>query len=92
MIGRDPRTDEPYVWCPFDSDGGDSILKLSGGGAGVGDPRERPAELVQEDVRNGIVSVETARRVYGVVLDPATLEITGRLPPGEGPRGADRGS
>ncbi len=59
---------------------GDSILKLSGGGAGVGDARQRPAELVQEDVRNGIVSIETARRVYGVVLDPTTLAITGRLP------------
>ncbi len=48
--------------------------ELAGGG-GVGHPFERPVELVLEDVRNGLVSVERAAADYGVVLDPATLIV-----------------
>jgi 5-oxoprolinase (ATP-hydrolysing) len=36
-----------------------------GGGAGFGDPRERPAALVANDVAEGIVSPEAAERDYG---------------------------
>ena len=39
------------------------------GGGGHGDPRERDPELVLEDVRQGKVSVERARDLYGVVID-----------------------
>jgi N-methylhydantoinase B len=39
-------------------------LELPGGG-GFGDPRERDPEKVQADVRNGLVSEEAAREVYG---------------------------
>ncbi len=38
------------------------------GGAGFGDPFERPAERVAEDVRNGLVSMASARDDYGVAL------------------------
>ena len=43
-------------------------LEMAGGG-GFGDPCSRPAEQVAEDVRNGIVSVASARDSYGVVID-----------------------
>lgn len=43
------------------------VLEMSGGG-GYGDPFTRPPEEVAEDVRNGLVSVERARRDYGVAL------------------------
>jgi N-methylhydantoinase B len=43
-------------------------LEMAGGG-GWGDPCARPAERVAEDVRNGVVSVESARTYYGVVID-----------------------
>ena len=43
-------------------------LEMAGGG-GFGHPHERPAEQVAEDVRNGIVSVSSARSRYGVALD-----------------------
>src|SRR5499427_1311892 len=43
-------------------------LEMAGGG-GWGDPFARPAERVAEDVRNGVVSVESARTSYGVVID-----------------------
>jgi N-methylhydantoinase B len=46
-------------------------LRLPGGG-GFGDPYQRDPEAVLEDVRNGLVSPEAARRHYGVVIDPAT--------------------
>jgi N-methylhydantoinase B len=42
-------------------------LEMAGGG-GWGNPFERPAERVAEDVRNGVVTVESAREHYGVVL------------------------
>ena len=54
---------------------GDSVLKLSGGGAGVGRPDERDPENVREDVLNGLISLERAREVYKVVLNPDTLAV-----------------
>lgn len=42
------------------------------GGGGYGDPIDRDPELVLDDVRLGIVSLESARSTYGVVIgDPA---------------------
>ena len=41
----------------------------------MGDPREREAELVLEDVLEGLISVEGAQRDYGVVIDPGNLEV-----------------
>jgi N-methylhydantoinase B/oxoprolinase/acetone carboxylase alpha subunit len=38
------------------------------GGGGYGDPMERPAEKVAEDVEKGLVSVAKAREFYGVAL------------------------
>ena len=52
---------------------GDIVVKLSPGGAGVGDPWERPIDKVVTDVRRDLVTVEAARLIYGVVIDPATL-------------------
>lgn len=47
---------------------GDVLRIGTQGGGGFGDPLERPAEIVAEDVRNGFVSAASARRDYGVVL------------------------
>ncbi|MCF8884554.1 MAG: hydantoinase B/oxoprolinase family protein [Nitrososphaerota archaeon] len=54
---------------------GDMVSLRSGGGGGWGDPLERDPEMVRMDVKNEYVTIETARDVYGVVLDPKTLEI-----------------
>jgi N-methylhydantoinase B len=54
---------------------GDVLIKLSSGGGGVGDPRERDPAAVQRDVRNEFVSLEAAEKIYGVALDPETLEV-----------------
>ncbi len=43
---------------------GDELVMLTGGGAGYGDPAERPRHLVQHDLTQGVVAPRTARRVY----------------------------
>jgi N-methylhydantoinase B/oxoprolinase/acetone carboxylase alpha subunit len=53
---------------------GDRIHTIVPGGAGYGNPLERPVADVLEDVKNGIVSIEHARRDYGVHIDPETGE------------------
>ncbi len=45
------------------------------GGGGFGSPLDRPAEKVWADVRDELVSIEQAAEVYGVVIDPTTLEV-----------------
>ena len=51
------------------------LVKHSAGGAGVGDPVGRDPEAVRDDVKNELVTLEAARDVYKVVLDPTTFEI-----------------
>jgi len=45
------------------------------GAGGFGNPFERDIEKVREDVSNRVVSIEGARKDYGVVIDPITLEV-----------------
>jgi len=47
---------------------GDRLIMETGGGGGFGDPLERAPERMLEDVIDGKVSVEAARRDYGVVV------------------------
>ena len=54
---------------------GDIIVKISGGGAGVGNPAERDPEKVRMDVVKEFISIEKARDAYKVAIDPATFEI-----------------
>jgi N-methylhydantoinase B len=50
-----------------------------GGGGGWGDPLARPAEKVLEDVLDEYVSVDAARRDYGVVLTGELEDLTLRV-------------
>ena len=45
---------------------GDVIRVVTGNGGGLGDPRRRDPELVRRDVRDGLLTAERAREVYGV--------------------------
>lgn len=54
---------------------GDLLRFETCGGGGWGDPLARDPERVRQDVARGIVTSRGAREDYGVVLDPATLEI-----------------
>ncbi|MBK8147982.1 MAG: hydantoinase B/oxoprolinase family protein [Acidobacteria bacterium] len=53
---------------------GDMLVYRTAGGGGWKDPFDRPAEKVQKDVRNGLVSASKAKSDYGVVLN-ADLSI-----------------
>jgi N-methylhydantoinase B len=54
---------------------GTVISLRAGGGGGYGDPFERDPALVAKDVRAGYVSIEAARRDYGVVLDAQSFSV-----------------
>jgi N-methylhydantoinase B len=47
----------------------DVMFKTPQAGGGWGDPLDRPAEDVQDDLDASAISVEAARTLYGVVLD-----------------------
>ncbi len=70
---------------------GDRFVLRRPGGGGYGDPLERPAEDVAEDVRTSKVSETAAREDYGVVLDgtsvdePSTARLRRELAAARGP-------
>ncbi len=47
----------------------------AGGGGGYGDPFQRPVDKVLEDVKNEVVSIESAKKDYGVVIDKTTFTV-----------------
>ena len=55
--------------CTVKMTEGDILVIRTPGGGGYGDPYERAPNLVLQDVANGLVSSESARRDYGVVVD-----------------------
>jgi N-methylhydantoinase B len=54
---------------------GDSFTRPSAGGGGFGDPLEREPEAVLEDVTDGYVTIERARKDYGVVVREVDAEL-----------------
>ncbi len=84
--GQDADVGHVIVWPGTDKeertgaiyyrmDAEEVIQNNSGGGGGWGDPRERDAQQVLEDVINGYVSPESAHEDYGVAIDMATMTI-----------------
>jgi N-methylhydantoinase B len=56
---------------------GDAICLQLPGGGGFGDPYARDPERVRDDVLDGLVSVDEARRDYGVAIDDqARVDLT----------------
>src|SRR5215470_9573258 len=54
---------------------GDVLRLETCGGGGWGDPRSRDPMRVRDDVARGFVTARRAYEDYGVVLDPATLDV-----------------
>jgi N-methylhydantoinase B len=54
---------------------GDTYTSYPSGGGGWGDPFERDPELVRCDARDGVISFDSARREYGVVLEGEDLRV-----------------
>ena len=55
---------------------GDRFTRPSAGGGGFGDPLERDPFAVREDVADGYVSIERARKDYGVVVRELDAELS----------------
>ena len=58
---------------PFYKD--DVYAVYFGGGGGFGDPLERDPENLVKDVINEHVSVDEARKLYGVIIDKEMLQV-----------------
>jgi len=54
---------------------GETICFRAPGGGGYGNPLERDLDYLQSDIDNELVSVESAQRDYGAVVDKRTLKI-----------------
>lgn len=53
----------------------DEFTRPSAGGGGLGDPLLRPLDEVKEDVIDGYVTIDRARKDYGVVIREIDAEI-----------------
>lgn len=73
--GKEETPEEVRMKMMYQLHNGDRAIDFVQGGAGVGNPLERDVEAVREDVRDELVSVQSARNDYGVVVDPVTFEI-----------------
>jgi N-methylhydantoinase B len=54
---------------------GDLYRLVQASAGGYGDPLERDVHAVLDDVEQEKMSVDHVRREYGVVIDPATLQV-----------------
>jgi N-methylhydantoinase B len=54
---------------------GDAVTIDAGGGGGHGNPLEREPEMVERDVMEGYVSLESAKEDYGVVIHSRTMKV-----------------
>lgn len=53
---------------------GDKLIFATAGGGGLGDPLDRDAEVVAEEVRRGLIDADAAREAYGVVITNGELD------------------
>ena len=63
----------PYT--DFEIKADDVLYYTLGAGGGYGSPLDRDAAAVQKDVEAELVSPECALDVYGVIIDPVTLQL-----------------
>src|SRR5690625_150952 len=54
---------------------GDSFTRPSAGGGGLGDPLERDSSAVLEDIIDEYVSIDRAKKDYGVVITEIDRDI-----------------
>jgi N-methylhydantoinase B len=59
---------------------GDVVRLITATGGGYGDPFKRPPETVALDVKNGVITLEQARDLYGVIVHPVTFAVEGLTP------------
>ena len=77
MRRHDGRAEDLPSKCLSHLGEGDTVEIYTTGGGGYGDPIDREPARVLEDLLDGRVSAEAARRDYGVVFDAAGRSVDG---------------
>lgn len=54
---------------------GDMVRLATGGGGGYGTPIDRDPDAVRSDVMDELSTIDQARKIYAVVINPQTLEV-----------------
>ena len=76
FLHSDGRTSEPCgKSARYRLKKGEVARLVTATGGGYGSPLERPVERVQDDVKNGYITLEQAERDYGLVLNPKSLDV-----------------
>ena len=66
LVMRSDGSRERVLKAEMHLDAGDRVLLCTGGGGGFGDPRGRPRERIERDVRLGYVTAASAHDDYGL--------------------------
>jgi N-methylhydantoinase B len=69
VIRSHGRVERFSVVTALGVDEGDVVRIHTGNGGGYGHPSERSRQLIREDLRNGLVSVERAQAIYGLATE-----------------------
>jgi 5-oxoprolinase (ATP-hydrolysing) len=76
LIRRDGAREKlPAKFDGLEVKPGDKLVYITAGGGGWMDPLERDPEAVRLDAIRGLVSLQKARRAYGVVITPGTMKL-----------------
>src|SRR5699024_9294351 len=71
------EVDGPFgVYPRYPLQKGDVLKLVTATGGGYGNPLNRPAEVVLQDVKNGYYSINDAQEIYGVDIDPETFSFS----------------
>src|SRR5690606_13858771 len=74
------ETDGPFgIYPRYPLNKGDVVRLMTATGGGYGDPLKRPHEQVAKDVRNGYISIEQAKEIYGVLVNEETFKVEGLM-------------
>ena len=72
-----PGEKQPVSWGVFPLMGDDALYVRWNGGGGIGDPLNREAKEVLDDLITGIVSEKAATEVFGVVIKGDAIDAAG---------------
>ena len=72
-----PGEKQPVSWGVFPLMGDDALYVRWNGGGGIGDPLNREAKEVLDDLVTGIVSEKAATEVFGVVIKGDAIDAAG---------------
>lgn len=68
--------DGPFgIYPRYPLNRGDVVKLMTATGGGYGNPLNRPAEQVAKDVKNGYISIEKAKNVFGVVVNEDNFSV-----------------